>query len=337
MSTQVIGTTGNRKKQAKKDRRRIIRVVEYFDFSGIIENSPVQVNEGYVVADVDTNEFFATFTFQNLSQKSIKSLDIRLFLYRNSNVPYIKIPFTYSFENMTLGMRSRDNEEQPGKLKRIVWHKKESCNIKVLENFGKTVYIKIPESYFSKIKLEINSVLYANGEKEELGILVSNKYRHFKELDYEKQYAFAKVNIYDRAEEYHPTKVIPQKTQNAWLCCCGTKNLADDEICRVCGRDRDWQLETISDENLEKTVMSLKQQSDGFLRDKTKYKPYEKPLTEEEQDKKIKEYEKIIRRLAEQERINERKRKLIIPKIIFFFGFIYLLIYIIYTLTAILR
>ncbi len=301
--------------------------MEYFDFSGLIENSPIQVLEGYVVADTESNEFFVTFTFRNMSERSIRSFDIRLFLYRDSSVPYIKIPFTYSYEDYTLGLRTKPGERKKKLFEKLFNRKNESENIEILESFGKMAYIKIPEAYFKKIELEITSVTYSDAGTENLHITVTNKYKRINELDYEKQYALARLNIYNRAEEYHPTKVLPQKGQNAWLCCCGAKNLAADEKCRVCERDRDWQLETITPENLDSKVVELKRESDVNLRDKAKFKNCEVWETKEDIQKKIEEYEKVVRNLAEQERKNEWKQKLIIPKIILVFAVIYLLIF----------
>ncbi|MDD4125815.1 MAG: hypothetical protein PHW77_08865 [Eubacteriales bacterium] len=304
-----------------------MRAVEHFDFSAIIERSPVQVLEGYVVSDIETNEIFVVFTFQNLSQKNIRSLDIRLFLYQDMNVPYLKLPFNYSYDNLTFGIRNRVTEKQPKLFEWLFEGRNESKVIDIFESFGKATYIKIPETYFKKIELEITGVKYGNGTDEKLNIIVANKCRRFSELDDEKKYAFSKVNIYEQAEQYHPTKVIPQKTESAWLCCCGYKNLTADDKCRVCKRDRDWQMENLTDDKLEDTVIQLKRESDVLLRNKTKFKAYKKPETDEEIQKKIKDYEKVIQNLAEQERINERKKKMIIPKIILFFGILYLIMY----------
>ncbi len=329
VATEAVNVKYSRKqkKQIKKDRRRLLRVVEYFDFSAIIPHSPVQVLEGYVVSDIESNEIFAVFTFQNLSRKTISSLDIRLFLYRDANVPYTKIPFNYSYRNITFGQRAKAGESKKHFSEKLIGGKNKSEIIDIFESFGKASYIRIPESYFKKIELEITGVTYGDGTAEKLNIVVQNRSRRFSELNDEKKYAFSSVNIYRQAEQYHPTRVIPQQTETAWLCCCGYKNLVSDEKCRICQRDRDWQMEHITDDKLEKTVMELKRESDVMLRNKSKFKSYKKAETDEEIQKKIEDYEKVIQKLAEQERRNERRKAMIIPKIVLFFGVLYLLIF----------
>ena len=94
--TEAVPYTPKQRKEMRKNLLRTFRVVEYFDFSGVLPDSPVQVNEGYIISDLETHELFASFAFQNTSGKQIMSLDIRLLLYQNANVPYEKKSFTYS-------------------------------------------------------------------------------------------------------------------------------------------------------------------------------------------------------------------------------------------------
>ncbi len=314
-------------KRIKNDKRRMLRVVEYFDFSGIIEGSPVQVQEGYIVSDIATNEIFASFTFQNLSKNSVVSLSVRLLLYQNSNLPYIKIPFVYSEDEFTLGVR-----ERPGKVKmpfyaRLFKRDGIAGDIETYESFGRASYIKIPEAYFRKAALEIVNVVYAGGKEQKIGVIVANKCKRISELDDEKKYAFSKVNIYSGAEEFHPSRVIPVVTQEVWLCCCGNKNILADTKCRVCERDRDWLLQNINETKLEETVKVLKRESDPHLRDKAGFNNSRREETDKEIEEKIKSYEKVIQRLAEEERIKQRKNKMIVPKILLYFGVLYLIVY----------
>ncbi len=319
-----VSYTRAQKKQMRADRKRIFHVVEHFDFISVIEGSPVQLFDGYVVSDVETHELFASFEFQNLSQKEIARLHIRLLLFKDlENVPYQKIPFTYSYRNLSWGLRRMPElERQKGKKAR------EPVNIRITEYFGNASFIKLPESYFKKIKLELMAVEYADGEIQNLGIIVSNGVKRVADLGDEEVYAYSKLNIYSEAEQYYPTSYVPQVTEHAWLCCCGSKNLISDDICPRCGRDREWQVTHISEAALTEKVASLKRESDKQLVDKTHFSGYEKEQTEEEKQEKMREYEKVLQRVAEDERRNEHRKMMIIPKILIFFGAMLLLIYI---------
>ena len=130
--TEAVPYTTKQRKEMRKNLLRTFRVVEYFDFSGVLPDSPVQVNEGYIISDLETHELFASFAFQNTSGKQIMSLDIRLLLYQNANVPYEKKSFTYSYDNMTFGERKNGIVTKKG----IFGTKQYTYYIDVGETFG---------------------------------------------------------------------------------------------------------------------------------------------------------------------------------------------------------
>ena len=90
----------------RRDLQRYIRVVRSFDFSGVAENSPVEITEGYVVSDKETDEVFVCFELLCVAARPLRSLTIRLHLYDRQNVPYEKLTFRYSAADGTLGLRS---------------------------------------------------------------------------------------------------------------------------------------------------------------------------------------------------------------------------------------
>lgn len=322
MRTDEVKYTSAQRKQMKKDRQRLFRVVERFDFSGIVDKSPVQIEDGFVIADIETNELFACLIFQNLSYKYIRSLSIRLLLYSNMNIPYDKVYFTYSSDNATFGIR-----EMAGEEKHFFNKKKYPHDIRPLEYFGNCAYIKLPESYFKRIEVELLSATFSNLSKQELDIVVTSKVKRISSLNDDQQYAFYHLNIYRDAESAHPTLNIPQEGDSVWLCCCGHKNLNTESICSLCKRDREWQMKTIDEFSLDSKVTELLRESDVMLRHKDNFKGYTANLSLEEQQKKIEDYERVIRNVAEQERKKEKEKMLIIPKILFFFGVVLLLIY----------
>lgn len=304
--------------------QRSIRVVEYFDFSGVIPDSPVQVNEGFIISDTESHELFASFSFQNTSEKPIKSLDIRLFFYQTANVPYEKRSFTYSYDDMTLGIRKNAPTYKKHKLGR----KQYASTVAIGESFGRYAYIRIPESYFRKIELEISKITFDDGSSVSPKLIVKNHYTPLSTLGDAELYAFSRLNIYTAAEERHPTKVVPQFGNSAWLCCCGHKNLASSGKCELCLRDRDWQKNAFSEKTISAKIDELKASNDYYRPDKTKFLAVKE--SDEDIQKKIAEYEKVMRRVAEQERKKEHDRKMIIPKILLFVGAMYAIVQICY-------
>ncbi len=310
--TGVAVCTRKQRKAFKKNLQRSFRVIEYFDVSGIIPDCPVQVNEGYIISDSDTHELFASFSFQNSSDKAIKSLDIRLFFYQSANVPYEKRSFTYSYSGMTFGIR----KGTPMPKKSFFGHTVYPDTIAVGESFGRSAYIRIPDSYFRKIELEISKVTFEDGTSVSPKLIVKNHSTPMNRLGDEALYAFSRLNIYAESEEVYPTAVIPQFGMNAWLCCCGHKNLATSEKCERCRRDRDWQKNAFDEKTLSDKVVELKAANDYYRNDKSKYDQSRKFETEEELQRKAKEYEKVMNHVAEQERKKARDFKMLFPKIL---------------------
>lgn len=308
------------KKQQRYDRQRILRVVEYLDYSAIFDNCPVEITEGYVVSDVEDYKIFASFVFRNVSKKGISALDIRLLLYKNQNIPYLKIPFVYSYDSYTFGTRRKGGERIRDKnlLRYPV--------IRPAESFGETIYVPIPESYFTKFELEITGVKYSDGSYKKLEVIAGKSKDRYFGLDDEKKYVYQRKNIYISAEELHPTRFIPKKGEYAWLCCCGHKNIADADKCEVCFRERDWQLENINKEKLGKDVIEYnKVESTNFCHDKTKYSQLKYMQTDEEIEQKIKNYELAMKNVAALERKKERVKIWLIPKLALFFAIVYIL------------
>ncbi|HAN21372.1 MAG: hypothetical protein A2Y15_06970 [Clostridiales bacterium GWF2_36_10] len=308
------------KKQQKQDRSRIFRVVEYLDYCAIFEHCPVEIIDGYIISDVDNYEIFASFVFRNVSKKKIESLDIRLICYQNQNIPYIKIPFTYSFKSFTLG-----NREINGKRIR---DKKQIQNpyIAPSESFGETVYIPIPETYFSKFELEISGVKYADGNYEKLEVIAGKRVTKYKDLTDESKFIYSKLNIFSAAEELFPTRFVPQKGEYAWLCCCGQKNLNELDKCENCLRDRDWQFENLEVNKLENAAKEIAEEEKAYFKnEKTSYSQLKFLQTDEDIQRKVKAYELAMKKVAEDERRRMSRRMWLLPRIFLCFVIIYLI------------
>lgn len=330
--TVGVSLSSKRKKEIKEDRQKIYRVIERLDFSRIYESSPVEVLEGYTVSEAETHKCFATFRIQNTKEKDILSLKVRLLCYDNANIPSLRIPFEYCAENGTLGIREYKEDKSEKLLDKLLLHfglKSEVFpkSIRHGEVFGSTVFIPLPGNYCRKLELEIMSVVYSDGTEEEIRIVSGKKYKPFAQLNDDLRFAYGKVNIYLKAEEEHPIRIIPQQGENVWLCCCGEKNLKNVENCVSCGRERDWQFANITENLLHEKYEKIKTTDDPeFIhRNKLKATPRLVIENDEEKQKKIEAFEKALENVAKQEEERLHRKRMIVPKIIFCVALFYLL------------
>lgn len=321
------------KRRIKNDIARPLRVIENLDFSRIYDNVPVEVIEGYTVADGDTYECFAAFKIQNTGDKDIKALDVRLLLYEGmANIPTRRIDFTYKAERNFFGRRAMPSDKKKKSFIEKIGIKEETVPpyIRKGECFGEGMLIPLPKSYCRKLEFEIRTVHYTDGTSAVVNVISGKKYTFFKELDDDMRYAYSKINVFARAEENHPIKIIPQTTDRVWLCCCGRKNLTEDAVCANCSREKDWQLKNITENSLENELKKIRDSADPVFVHLHKTSAG-KQLTiesEEERKKKAEAFERSLQKVAEQERIKERKKRMIVPKILLWFAAVYLLIFI---------
>lgn len=262
----------NTLRRIRKDLLRQMRVVETLDTAAVFANSPVEIKEGCAVSDQETGELFLVLIFKSLSQRPIRALDIRILLYGEKRPglpyrPYRADDFRYSDETATLGLRTLD-----GRVRKEKECKRETAIIQE-EEFGRGIFLPLPESFFSGLQIELVRVTYADGGCEQLG-LVSDPFdsrpraTRFDEIDGNLRASYIHVNPFEQAEKAHPIRVLPQEGKNVWLCCCGHKNPADVPLCGSCGRDKDWQIENLSEEKLRK----LRHELDG---DRTLHIPHD--------------------------------------------------------------
>ncbi len=308
-------------KKQKYDRMRSLRVVKYLEYPFILPDSPVELDEGYIVSDMDTYDVFASFIFKNVSERPLRKLTIRIACYLNQNIPYTNIDFTYSHDDLTFGIIAKDDVNL--KLK----ESNERVAIEKSETFGSCVYIPLPESYFTKMEVILLSAEYAGGDVVQLNTLVAGNSKRYSELDNISKIVYTRVNIYKSAEEKFPTKVIPQFGKTVWLCCCGNKNPNSSDVCEKCGREKEWQEKSVSSEVLEQTrTTMINDPQERVLHDKSKFKQNKYLESEEENEKKIQEYEKAMKNIAYEEQRKHRRQIMLIPKILLAVAIFYLVV-----------
>lgn len=295
----------------KIDRERTLRVVKYIDCPFILSNTPVELVEGYIVTDRITCELFASFVFKNISIKPVKKLKIRLDCYKNQNIPYLHIDYVYSQDELTFGMISKNGVDMKYK------EANKRTYIETNETFGSCVFIPLPESYFTKLEVILSEVEYLDNTTQVLNLVVAGNSNRYSELDNITKSVYSRVNIYSSAESKYPTVVVPQFGESGWLCCCGNKNPVASEECHKCGREREWQRNTITKEALQKKKEELiADPREVIFHDKSKFKQNKMLDNEADVQKKIEQYEKAIENLAREEKIRARRKRMLIPKII---------------------
>lgn len=306
----------------KQDRMRSLRVVKYLEYPFILPDSPVAIEEGYIVSDRDTYDVFASFIFKNIAEKPLKKLNVRINCYLNQNIPYTHIDFEYSQDLLTFGIISKDG------ISKKFRESNKKAFINKSECFGSCVYIPLPESYFTKLELELLSVEYAGGEVVEINTIVAGSVKKYSELDGITKTVYSRVNIYRSAEEKYPTKVIPQFGNTVWLCCCGNKNPNSADVCEICGREKEWQKSSIVFDKLEDTRAEIvKSPTEVTLHDKSKFRQDKYLESKEETQKKIEQYEKAMKNIAFEEKYNESRKLMVIPKLLIAIGLLYLLVF----------
>lgn len=295
----------------KVDKDRALRVVKYIDYPFLLPDSPIELEEGYIVSDRQTCEVFASFIFKNISERPIQKLNIRLECYQNQNIPYLHIDFTYSQADLTFGIISKngvDMKLRDANQKRF---------IEKSETFGSCVFIPIPESYFKKMEVVLVSVEYINGDLEMINTVVAGDTKRYRELDDISKRVYTRVNIYQAAEERFPTVVIPQFGSKGWLCCCGNKNPDSCSECEKCGREKEWQKNNVSHVALQETKRRIvSDPREIAFHDKSKFKQNKFLENDSDVQKKIEQYEKAMRNVALEEQRREKRRMMLIPKII---------------------
>ena len=286
---------------------RDYKVIEKFDFSAIYEDCPVEILDAYSFYNINTYKYFVNIVFINTCSKNISELTIRLLCYARQNIPYQKLLYTYSLSKNNLGKFVKDRKFNFNLFSN---KKKKQTSVEHGEEFGHSIYVPIPETYFKKMKLEFVSVKYDDGTIEDLSKSKQMKYVRYDELTDDNRFAYHSMNIYNVAEEEHPIRVMPMESENSWLCCCGSKNISTDQKCKKCLRDKDWQLKNITEESFDKTLSnhSVEVTPEFVHYRKSMRTPVSLGLeTQEEVDRKIKEYEKVLENVAKREREKEKR------------------------------
>lgn len=187
-------------------KKRYFKLISREEFLFLFEGSPIELYDLTNVYDLESFEYFMRIRFTNTSSRQIKRLELRIFLYLDSPLPYKKI-------NYTLEMK-----------------KKAKGNI-----IGEDCYIKLPEAYYKKYDILIDEIEYRDGEIVPLSLSTKRAPKEksvedIKEID-------ASVTPYHKSEKY-PAVVMPSFSDSLWICTCGQKNLNSDTSCVRCDRTR---------------------------------------------------------------------------------------------------
>lgn len=299
-------------KRIKKDAIRPLRRLKTLDPGSVLENSPVEMRSGEVISDRETGEIFLHLNFRSLSEKPLLSFRARVLLYREGLcIPYDRYEKVYAWEAGTLGRRTRNGAP----LK-----KREEKTCRLIENgevFGEGVFLPLPDSYFSKIEIELLEC--EDGEGNVLPIMQkAGGSLGFDELTDELKDTYTRMNIFRDAEQVRPIRVLPKEGENAWQCCCGAKNPVGNTHCELCGREKEWQMAHLTMENLRSVRLAENRNTNvRVLHDKTAYAP--RMESEEELKRKEEECKKILQKVEIQQKEQEnRKTRLFVRFLLWF-------------------
>ena len=199
---------------------------------------------GKTVSDIESGKIYLALELLNVGEKPIVGVGIQIFFFEEkSNVPVAKPEYYF------------DLKEIPPEA--FVADIKPEKHRSVAENnvlFGNDYFIELTDNYFKRIDIGVTSVTFADGTSEKYAAVSRSEYNTFNSLDKEKKTAYDDINIYGSLEERYPARFIPTKDEMTWVCCCGAKNPIAEEKCAVCKRERDWQFENLTVQNLEKVA-----------------------------------------------------------------------------------
>ncbi|HBL83795.1 MAG: hypothetical protein A2Y17_08360 [Clostridiales bacterium GWF2_38_85] len=319
-------TPGQKRRQEKQ---KIYMPLQTLNFDFIYPNSPVEFVDGYICYETESYRYYAVLKLQNVGQKKIKSVEIKFLCYQYANIPYEKISFVYSFDKKTLGKIIEKDKENEKKL--FLHKEKPRPFIEHGDIFGDEVYIELPDSYFKRIELELITVSFEDGEKIKFESLQSYRGKKFSQMNDKKKYAYERVNIYRAIEEEFPIKNLPIAFENAWLCCCGQKNIISDTSCSRCHRSLDWQLSNINEDFFDNVIKQENDDPGSFPNYKNFLKASFKSgmnnyINEIELEKKRKMAEQAEANLKIQMELKEKKLHQLLPRIALYFAAVWILI-----------
>lgn len=272
---------------------------ETFDF--IYENSPVELIDRTASYDIESFEYFLVIRFRNVSGRRISALDIRLDLYDGiSPTPYKKLEYTYK-------VTPKNTPED------------------IIGGFDR---IKIPETYYKRLVINILGVTFADGEHLSLKLTSETKPKLIADQANHIITACELVDDKESVKDNFPAIIMPEFGKTAWICCCSHKNKTESESCERCGRERDKLRALYSHDNLEKTAYEEAHGTSTMTARRIKGEFMDKKMPVETDNIKeiLIEHEK--EKVEKREKYKEKMRIQAIPRFILYFVLAYLLYFV---------
>lgn len=253
-------------------KKRYFKQISREEFHFLFEDSPIELYDLTSVYDLESFEYFMRIRFTNTKERQVKRLEMRVFLYLDSPLPYKKINYTLELK------------------------KKSKGNI-----IGDDCYIKLPETYYKRYDIFIDEIEYRDGEILPLSLSTvrapkENSVKNIKEID-------ASVTPYHKSEKY-PAVIMPSFSDSLWICTCGQKNLNSDASCVRCERTRESLEEMVKkyesgeiERDRYSFVQRAKKAEHASARVQTEMTPEKEKLIEEQKikvEKREKYKEKMI-------------------------------------------
>ena len=254
------------------------RKIKDLDFNSYYVDSPIEIDKGALLFDIEMNKVLLQLRFNNVSDKRVNSVHISVECFDDTGDPIPGINLIeHAYQDLSVDTRSSFGDKEPIILDRRVRNVRVVIN-KVSVDSGETWRNIDAEDFTSPKQESIN----------DLGLdLVDQLNRQ------------VKVSEIGSAERI---KFFPIQNDDNWICSCGRYNPNDSDSCIRCGITKDWIFS-----NIDRNYLTMKLSE--FRENRRIETENQKRLAEEAEKRRI-ENERIINDAKTREKnLKERKRK----------------------------
>ncbi len=283
-------------KNTRFSKKHYFKEIDRQEYHFLFKESPLEIIDAVSVYDIESFKYYLTLRFSRVTPLLIRSFSVRLFLYLDSPIPYKKLSYTYNVPKKKM---------------------RESI-------FGEGEYIPVPDTYYKRYEIFIDRVEFENSESVNLSLssAVACESSCTKEqiasMDAEFTPSYKSENF--------PARVMPQFSQNAWICSCGQKNLDSDTECIRCSRLKERQKQM-----LEKSLVGSYSADAYSLFQRSRRADFNRAQRRETPDPaKEKQIENEIEKVERRERYKEKMKIQALPRFVLYFVLAYLVYLFIY-------
>ena len=251
-------------------------------------NVPVEIDKGIILLDATTNQTLLQLKLRNISNQMINFVELEVECFDLTGAPVSEnhiVPFIY-----------QDFEVSPK------------------EFFGDRQAIQLAGEKTRQVNIIFKKIMFKDGAVETFDKIERFEIPQTKSIDTLSMDLRKEIDSLNLLSKYAKINNLPKEiSDNEWVCCCGRVN-TNNESCVRCGRDKDYQLENL-------TIDNLKQLAENSKELKKDYEKFEGEKESEQQLSSPQSSSKVM-----EEKINKYKDKNNLNKVIKFGLIIFLLL-----------